>query len=157
MLSNDYSIYKSFSNRNMPWWLISAHKAGHKEPPAWLSAVMEGRKWEGLVKLRIIDQCIQWSVSWAGNKLPGVSNIAVSRVKAHFCDLWRRKHNLLTKQYSSFSQCLALAILWLYTARISRVPFLFTKSNSGNSLWNSWNHLGVLEINSVLYTNNSEM
>lgn len=110
----------------MPWWLISVHKAGHKEPAAWLSAVMEGRKWEALVKPRIIDQCIQWSVSWAGNKLPGVSNIAVSRVKFHFCDLCRGKHNLLTKQYRIFSQCLARDILWLFTARIPLVSLLFT-------------------------------
>lgn len=157
MLSNDYSIYKSFSNRNMPWWLISVHKAGHKEPSAWLSAVMEGRKWEALVKLRIIDQCIQWSVSWAGNKLPGVSNIAVSRVKFHFCDLCRGKHNLLTKQYRIFS---TMSCSWhfviVYSKNSSCVPFIH-KFNKWNSFWNSWSHLSMLEINSVLCTNNSEM
>lgn len=104
---------------------LSGHtRQGTKQ--GWLSAVMGGRKWEALGKPRIIDQWIHSSVSWAGNKLPGVSNIAVSRLKAHFCDLCRGEHNLLTKQYRIFSQWLAPDIFWLFTARIFLVSFLFT-------------------------------
>lgn len=89
----------------MPGWLVNpsieAAAWAAEQCRVWWSAVMEGRKWEVLVKPRLIDQCVRAGASQADAGKAACGNRRCANPSSLFCAavLW---HNSL---------CSALALI----------------------------------------------